>query len=163
MSQGGNCHQPSCQWNALLQLQQVTNTVVSPHRQSGTYMAIKCHYALRFWRMFLPPHPTATNAEISFLESKLIVRTLIESIGFSPTSLLQSEWYQWYVQEEINFVTSCWQPSFKRVRKLVAYAHGATILSQYCEECLGSWLGIWKLGCQCHCGELEICEYLLCG
>ena len=76
-----NCHQPSCPRNALLQLQQETNTLVSPHRWSETYMAISRNYALSSWRRFSPSLPIANDAQTPLLVSKLIVRTYIESLG----------------------------------------------------------------------------------
>jgi len=89
-------------------------------------MAIVWNYALSSRRRFLPSRLIANNAETSFSVSKLIVRTSIESMVFSHTSLSQSEWWYRYVQGEISLGTSFWRSSFERVRKLVAYWSGAT-------------------------------------
>jgi len=122
----GNCHQPSCPRNALLQLEQVTNTLLSPHRWSRRYMADAWKYALSSRRRFLLLHPIVNDVETSFWLSKLIVRTLIDSMVFSHTLLSQSEWWYWYVQGDISLLTSFWWLLFERVRKVEAYCSGVT-------------------------------------
>jgi len=89
-------------------------------------MAVVWNYALSSRRRFLPSRPIANDVETSFSVSKLIVRTLIESMVFGHTSLSQSEWWYRYVQGEISLVTSFWRSLFERVRKLVAYWSGTT-------------------------------------
>jgi len=85
MPHGGNCHQPSCTKNALLQLQQITCTLQSSHWHSGIYMTVTWHYALSSQRRILPSSPLGSYVETSFLEYKLIVRILIESLGLHRT------------------------------------------------------------------------------
>jgi len=57
---------------------------------------------------------------------KSTVRTFIERMVVSHTSLSQSEWWDRYVQGEIILVTTFWWSLFKRVRRLVADYWGAT-------------------------------------
>jgi len=125
MPHGGNCHQLSCPRNTLLQLEQVTNTLVSPHWWRGMYMALMWDYALSSGRWFLASCPTANKAETSLFASKLIIWILIQSMEFSHTSLWLSEWWYHYVEGEITIVTSFWWSSFERARKLVACCLGA--------------------------------------
>jgi hypothetical protein len=122
---GEYSQQPSCPRYALLQLQQVTNTLLSPHWWSGMYMAVAWNYTVNSRKWFCAITPIGNDAETSFLVSKLIVEALIESIVFSHTSISQSEWWYRYWQGDISLVTSCWHSSIKSVQKLVAYWSGA--------------------------------------
>jgi len=121
-----NCHQPRCPRNALLQLLQVTNTLLSPYWWSGTYIVITWNYAFSFWIKFSPTCPIVNNAGTSLSVYKLIVRTGTDSMVISHTMLSQSEWWYWYVQGENSLVTSVWLSAFKMVWIPVSYWQGRT-------------------------------------
>jgi len=124
---GGICHQPRCPKNALLQF-------AASNKHSGVTSSGKLDvYGHRIQslleflkKVFLFTHPIANNTETTFSASKLMVRTLIESTGFSLTLASLSEWWYRYVQDEISISISIWQSSFQMVRKIVAYWSGAT-------------------------------------
>ena len=104
-------------------------------------MAVRWNYTLSSRKRFLPSRLIVNHAETSFSASTLIVRTLIESMVFSHTSLSQSEWWYRYVQGEISLVNHFWQSSFERVWKLVAYWSGAT--SRACSV-KSTWAADWR-------------------
>jgi len=74
------------------------------------------------------------------LVSLLLVRTLIKSMVFSCTLLLQTEWWYQIVKGEIICVMSCSQSSLQWIRKRVANWLGST--AQVCSaRC--HWVSQW--------------------